>query len=52
MLRLDRIYVRGFSVLRAEIFIGAPWSRISDHAPLAAHLLLDYPGDGPGAPDR
>jgi endonuclease/exonuclease/phosphatase family metal-dependent hydrolase len=52
MLRLDRIYVRGFSVQRAEIFFGAPWSRISDHAALAAHLLLDKPEDGPGVPDR
>jgi len=52
MLRLDRIYVRGFSVLRAEIFFGAPWSGISDHAALAAHLLLDAPGGGPGVPGR
>ena len=41
VLRLDRIYVRGFSVGQAEIFSGAPWSRISDHAALSAHLLLD-----------
>jgi endonuclease/exonuclease/phosphatase family metal-dependent hydrolase len=39
VLRLDRIYVRGFSVEQAEIFSGAPWSKISDHAALSAHLL-------------
>ena len=38
MLRLDRIYVRGFSVEHAEIHSGDPWSRISDHAALSAHL--------------
>lgn len=39
VLRLDRIYVRGFTVDQAEIFSGAPWSRLSDHAALSAHLL-------------
>jgi len=39
VLRLDRIYVRGFSVQQAHIYSGAPWSRISDHAALSAHLL-------------
>jgi len=38
--RLDRIYVRGFSVLRAELHHGQPWSKISDHAALSAHLTL------------
>ncbi len=38
MLRLDRIYVRGFSVQHAQIHSGAPWSKISDHAALSAHL--------------
>jgi len=38
VLRLDRIYVRGFSVSHAEIHSGAPWSKISDHAALSAHL--------------
>ncbi len=41
VLRLDRIYVRGFSVQWAEIFSGAPWSRISDHAALSAYLVFD-----------
>lgn len=38
VLRLDRIYVRGFSVDRAEVHYGPPWSQISDHAPLTAQL--------------
>lgn len=37
--RLDRIYVRGFAVEKAEVHFGAPWSRISDHAALSAHLM-------------
>jgi len=40
MLRLDRIYVRGFDVDHVEVHHGHPWSRISDHAPLSAHLRL------------
>jgi endonuclease/exonuclease/phosphatase family metal-dependent hydrolase len=38
LFRLDRIYVRGFHVERAEVHFGAPWSKISDHAALSAHL--------------
>lgn len=38
VLRLDRIYVRGFSVDHAEIHFGEPWSKISDHAALSARL--------------
>lgn len=38
LLRLDRIYVRGFTVEQAEMHSGAPWSKISDHAALSAHL--------------
>jgi endonuclease/exonuclease/phosphatase family metal-dependent hydrolase len=38
MLRLDRIYVRGFQVHHTEVHHGLPWSRISDHAALSAHL--------------
>ncbi len=38
MFRLDRIYVRGFAVQRAEIHFGPPWSKISDHAALSAYL--------------
>jgi endonuclease/exonuclease/phosphatase family metal-dependent hydrolase len=36
--RLDRIYVRGFHVDKAEVHFGSPWSKISDHAALSAHL--------------
>lgn len=39
VLRLDRIYTRGFAVQGAEVHFGGPWSRISDHAALSAHLL-------------
>jgi endonuclease/exonuclease/phosphatase family metal-dependent hydrolase len=38
VLRLDRIYVRGLEVERTEAHRGRPWRRISDHAPLSAHL--------------
>jgi endonuclease/exonuclease/phosphatase family metal-dependent hydrolase len=47
LLRLDRIYVRGFSVQQAEIHSGSPWSRISDHAALSAHLLCGAAGSPP-----
>ena len=36
--RLDRIYVRGFRVRRADVHFGAPWAKISDHALLTAEL--------------
>jgi endonuclease/exonuclease/phosphatase family metal-dependent hydrolase len=38
MFRLDRIYVRGFDVKQTEVHHGLPWSAISDHAALSAHL--------------
>ena len=38
VLRLDRIYVRGFSVKLATMHFGDPWSKISDHAALSAQL--------------
>jgi endonuclease/exonuclease/phosphatase family metal-dependent hydrolase len=38
MLRLDRIYVRGLSVVAVERQVGAPWSQLSDHVALAATL--------------
>lgn len=41
LFRLDRIYVRGFSVYHAEVHHGHVWSRISDHALLTARLALD-----------
>jgi len=40
LLRLDRIYVRGFEVERTQAHRGRPWRRISDHAPLSAHLAF------------
>jgi endonuclease/exonuclease/phosphatase family metal-dependent hydrolase len=38
LLKLDRIYVRGFSVQAARVHHGRPWARISDHAALTATL--------------
>lgn len=40
MLRLDRIYVRGFDVQTAAVHAGPVWGNISDHAPLTAELEL------------
>jgi endonuclease/exonuclease/phosphatase family metal-dependent hydrolase len=37
---LDRIYVRDLNVASVERHAGAPWSRLSDHVALAAHLTL------------
>jgi len=42
LLRLDRIYVRGVVAARALPMPRLPWSRLSDHAPLAAEI--DLPG--------
>ena len=38
LLRLDRIYVRGFSVVEAAVHRGPPWSLLSDHLALGARL--------------
>jgi endonuclease/exonuclease/phosphatase family metal-dependent hydrolase len=38
LFRLDRIYVRGFSVLQSEVHVGGAWQRLSDHAALSASL--------------
>jgi len=43
LFRLDRIYLRGFAVHRTEIHHGPPWSAISDHAALSAHLTRHAP---------
>ena len=40
LLRLDRIYVRGFEVQRCKVHRGAPWSLLSDHLALSAELEL------------
>lgn len=42
MLRLDRIYVRGLRIDASTVHHGPPWSTISDHAALTAHL--SFPG--------
>lgn len=39
LLRLDRIYIRGFQVKNAQILHNRPWSRISDHAVLSANIM-------------
>ena len=38
LFRLDRIYVRGFSVQHCDVHIGGKWQRLSDHAALSANL--------------
>ena len=38
LLKLDRVYTRGFMVLRAERLRGNEWSQISDHLPLKVQL--------------
>ncbi|MGE0348036.1 endonuclease/exonuclease/phosphatase family protein [Hydrogenophaga sp.] len=40
MLRLDRIYVRGVKFALPVPMARRPWDRLSDHAPLAADILL------------
>jgi endonuclease/exonuclease/phosphatase family metal-dependent hydrolase len=38
LLRLDRIYVRGFQVNTSKVHKGKPWSRLSDHLAVSAEL--------------
>ena len=38
LLRLDRIYVRGFSVAASTVHRGKPWSLLSDHLAVSAEL--------------
>lgn len=38
LLRLDRIYVRGFNVLHSSVHVGGAWQRLSDHAALSTRL--------------
>ncbi|HVK55175.1 MAG TPA: endonuclease/exonuclease/phosphatase family protein [Burkholderiales bacterium] len=40
ILRLDRIYMRGFSVKQAEVHRNSTWIHASDHAALTASLVL------------
>ena len=42
-LRLDRVYIRGFDVSAARVLQGAKWSKLSDHAPIVASLVLKKP---------
>lgn len=39
-LRLDRVYVRGFKIEKAQVMTGAPWTKLSDHVPIVATLEL------------
>ncbi len=39
MLRLDRIYVRGFQIKQVEVHAGSHFVKVSDHAILTASLL-------------
>ena len=38
LLKLDRIYVRGFNVTAAQVHRGKPWSMLSDHLAVSADL--------------
>ena len=38
ILRLDRIYVRGFKVAPSQVHRGKPWSLLSDHLAVSAEL--------------
>lgn len=38
LLRLDRIYVRGFNILHGDVHFGPAWQQLSDHAALTAQL--------------
>lgn len=40
VLKLDRIYVRNATTVRPMMLRPRPWSKLSDHAPLAAELTL------------
>ena len=41
ILRLDRVYVRGFKVTKARVMHGTVWRKLSDHAPIVVDLYLD-----------
>jgi endonuclease/exonuclease/phosphatase family metal-dependent hydrolase len=38
LLRLDRIYVRGFDIAASRVHRGRPWSTLSDHLAVSAEL--------------
>lgn len=37
---LDRVYLRGFKVDKAEVLSGSPWTGLSDHVPIVVNLSL------------
>lgn len=39
ILRLDRIYVRGFHIENSRVHHGHPWSKTSDHAALSTNVV-------------
>ncbi|MFA6969781.1 MAG: endonuclease/exonuclease/phosphatase family protein [Gallionella sp.] len=41
LFRLDRIYVRGFTVQQSDVHVGGAWQRLSDHAALSAALNIN-----------
>ena len=41
LLRLDRVYVRGFKIASAQVLSGPAWRKLSDHAPILADLVFD-----------
>lgn len=43
LLRLDRMYVRGFRIASAQVLTGPTWRKLSDHAPILAELVFDQP---------
>ena len=43
LLRLDRVYVRGFRIASAQVLSGPTWRKLSDHAPIVAELVIDAP---------
>jgi endonuclease/exonuclease/phosphatase family metal-dependent hydrolase len=40
LLRLDRVYVRGWRIASAQVLSGPTWRKLSDHAPILAELVL------------
>lgn len=43
-LRMDRIYLRHFSVTDAQVLRGPAWARMSDHSPLVVDMTLQPKG--------
>ena len=41
LLRLDRVYVRGFRIASAQVLSGPAWRKLSDHAPILAELVFE-----------